>query len=92
MWVRVGWDLRGGFWGRDKILSFRNAKNKTKVGFYLVIGAFYINHWEGSRVNWDILQNKISCKNALRCFDLVFTGVHMILKTVSGIEIFVLSL
>ena len=32
MVVMVGWVLRGGIGGRDKIFSFRNA-NTTKVGF-----------------------------------------------------------
>ena len=47
----IGWGrvLRGGYGGRDKNLSFRNA-NTTKVGFSLVAGAFFINYWEGSRV------------------------------------------
>ena len=47
----VGWDrvLRGGFGGGGIKICFRNA-NTTKVGFYLVTGAFFINYWEGIRV------------------------------------------
>ena len=36
---RVG--LRGRFWGKGKIFGCRN-KNKTKVGFDLVTGAFLL--------------------------------------------------
>ena len=39
--------------GRDKIFGCRN-KNKTKVGFDLVTGAFLLIIG-GSRVNWDLI-------------------------------------